>query len=179
MTTQAQSRRSGVKHLQHRFVRRARSPRPCLVSLPRSPLLAHALPQTDWSDAYAVQVPRDAPRRNPQEWADAIFHAPPLWIKVLFGVRELLVRAVGIEQGGEHAFDTVSRTADEVLLGVDQRHLSFRASVLIERDRVVLTTLVQLRNRRGAAYFALVRRVHPIIVRSVLARAGRVMAGPA
>lgn len=179
MITRIQSRRSGAKYLQHRCVRRARSHRPYLVSLPQSSLLAHALPHAAWSDAYAVQVPGGAPRRDPQEWAEAVFHAPPFWIQVLFGVRELLVRVVVIEPGGRHVFDTLSRTADEVLLGVDQSHLSFRASVLVERDRVVVTTLVQLRNRRGAAYFALVRRVHPLVVSSTLARAARAMAGRA
>ena len=178
MITSIQSRRSGAECLRHRCVRRARSPRPYQVSLPSAPLLAHALPHVDWSDAFAVQVLGDAPRRDPQEWADAVFHGPPLWIRVLFGVRELLVGVVGIERGGRHVFDTVSRTADEVLLGVDQSHLSFRASVLVERDRVVVTTLVQLRSRRGAAYFALVRRIHPLVVRSMLARAARALAVP-
>ncbi len=146
------------------------------VRVPNTPLLAHALPNADWSDAFAVPIPTEAPRRDPQEWADAVFHAPPAWIKVLFGVRELLVRVVGIERAGEHVFDTVSRTPDEVLLGVEQSHLGFRASVLVERDRVVVTTIVKFHNRRGAAYFALVRIVHPLILRSMLARAARSMA---
>jgi len=150
-----------------------------LVPPPPSPLLADALPHADWSDAYAVHIPTEAPARDPQEWADAVFHAPPVWIQVLFGVRELLVRAVGIERAGEHVFDTVSRTADEVVLGVDQSHLGFRASVLVERDRVVVTTIVKFHNRRGAAYFAIVRRLHPLIVRSMLARAARALADPA
>ena len=158
--------------------RRPRWPRPRLVALPTSPLLAEALPQADWSDAYAVLVPRGAPRHDAQEWADAAFHAPPLWIKVLFGARELVVHAVGIERGGKRAFGTVSRTSDEVVLGVDQSHLDFRASVRVELDRVVLSTLVKVHNRRGAAYFALVRRIHPLIVRSMLARAARAMARP-
>ena len=81
-------------------------------------------------------------------------------------MRELLVRAVGIERGGRHVFKTVSRTDNEVLLGVDQAHLGFRASVLVEVDRVVVSTLVELRNRRGRAYFAIVRRLHPMVVRA-------------
>jgi hypothetical protein len=139
-------------------------------------LLAHALSRVDWSDAYAVHVPADARRRDPQEWVDAVFNDPPRSIRVLFGVRELLVRLVGIEQGGGHVFDTVARSADEVLIGVDQEHLGYRASVLVERDRVVLTTVVELHNRRGAAYFAIVRRLHPLVVRTMLARAAHEMA---
>ena len=149
------------------------------ISPPRTSLLADELQHADWSDAYAVRVPRDAPHHDPQEWADAVFHVPPPWIRVLFGVREVLVKAVGIERGGEHVFDTLGRTADEVVVGTDQRHLGFRASLLVESERVVLTTLVTLGNRRGAAYFALVRRIHPLVVRSMLARAARTLAVPA
>ena len=179
MITRSRLWRLDAELMQHRSVRLTRSRRPCLVPVPWSPLLADALPRVDWSDAYAVPVSPEAPCRDAQEWADAVFHAPPLWVRALFGLRELLVGAVGIERGGAHVFDTVSRRADEVLLGVDQAHLSFRASVLVERDRVVVTTLVALHNRRGAAYSALVRRVHPLIVRTLLARAAQAMAGPA
>jgi hypothetical protein len=129
----------------------------------------------DWSDAYAVALPDGPPHRHPQEWADAIVSSPPLWIRVLFGVRELLVRVVGIEPGGSHVFDTVSWRHDEVLLGVDQKHLGFRASVLVEPGRVVLSTVVDVRSRRGRAYSVLVRRIHPFVVRSMLARAARRM----
>ena len=116
-------------------------------------------------------------RRDPQEWADAVFRAAqsPV-VRILFGAREVLVGAVGIERGGRHVFDTVSRSEHEVLLGADQTHLAFRASVLVEPDRVVLSTVVELRNRRGRAYFALVRRLHPMVVRGMLARAARTMA---
>jgi hypothetical protein len=46
-------------------------------------------------------------------------------------------------------------------------------SVLREPDRVVLTSVVRLHNRRGQAYSALVRPVHPIVVRAMLNRAAR------
>ena len=144
------------------------------VAVPPSPLLARALPSIDWSDAYAVSL-ADRPNGYPQEWADAIFRSPPLWVGLLFGVREVLVRTIGIERGGSHVFDTVSWRPDEVLLGIDQGHLSFRASVLLEPHRVVLTTVVKVHNRRGRLYSALVRRVHPVVVRTMLARAARTM----
>jgi hypothetical protein len=175
MITRNRSRRQGADHAQQPFARLSRSPRVHGVPVPRSPLLADALPHVDWSDAYAVSIPAKTPRRDPQEWADAVFQAPPVWIRILFGLRELLVRAVGIEPGGEHVFDTVSRTDDEVVLGADQSHLGFRASVLVEGDRVVVTTVVEVHNRRGAAYFALVRIVHPLIVRKMLAGAALAM----
>jgi hypothetical protein len=161
-----------------RLVRPSRPGKVYAVALPHSPLLSQALPAVDWSDAYAVVV-EEAPQGHPQEWADAVFGSPPGWIRVLFGVRELLVRMVGIEPGGGHAFDTVSSSPDEVVLGTDQRHLSFRASVLLGRRQVVVSTVVQVHNRRGRAYSAVVRRVHPFVVRSMLARAARSRAAAA
>lgn len=176
MSAQTAGTRPKVGHLfQSLLARPDRLSRVQTVPVPGTLLLARALPGVDWSDAYAVQVP-GGPQGHPQEWADAIFHAPPPWVRVLFAAREVLVRIVGIERGSSHVFDTVSWAPDEVLVGTDQGHLAFRASVLLERDRVVLTTVVQVRNRRGRAYSALVRRVHPVVVRGMLARAARTMA---
>ena len=168
---------AGPRHLNPHLVRPAKPGRVYAIPLPTTPLLTGALRYVDWSDAYAVLPPRGAPRRDPQEWADAIFHGPPLWVRALFGVREVAVRLVGIEPGGSHVFATVNWRPDEVLVGTDQGHLGFRASVLVEPCRVVLSTVVQLRNRRGRVYSALVRRIHPWVVRGMLARASRKMGG--
>jgi hypothetical protein len=94
-------------------------------------------------------------------------------VTALMGLRQALVGLAGIERGDTSAFDTIARTDDEVLLGADAGHLDFRASVRREADRVVVSTVVLLRNRRGRAYFALVRPIHPVVVRGMLARAAR------
>jgi Protein of unknown function (DUF2867) len=159
-----------------RLLRRLHGPRARPVPVPETPLLATALPRVDRADAYSVRVFRGAPT-DPQVWADAIFRDPPRWVTALLGLRESLVGLVGIARGGRSSFDTVARTADEVLLGTDEAHLDFRASVLREPDRVVLSTVVQLHNRRGRAYFAPVGRVHPMIVRAMLSRAARRLSG--
>jgi hypothetical protein len=143
--------------------------RPAAVGLPNTELLAGALPRVDWSDAWAI--PADGLPDDPQVWADAVFHAPPTWVVVLLGVREATVGLVGIERGGRAAFATRERTGPEVLVGIDQSHLDFRASVLREPHRVVLSTVVMVHNRRGRMYSALVRRVHPVVVRAMLGRA--------
>ncbi len=152
----------------------SRRSRAMAVALPDSPLLGPALPRVDWCDAYAVSYPA-APPGQPQQWADAIFRSPPAGIGVLFAAREVLVRLVGIEPGGSHVFDAVATTEREVLLGIDQEHLSFRASVLLEPSRVVLSTVVQVHNRRGRFYSAVVRPLHPFVVRTMLTRAARAM----
>jgi len=155
-----------------RRIRGLRRPRAGSVAVPHTPLLAGALQRVDWSDAYAVRCSASAPS-DPQAWADAVFRSPPPWVCALLLAREWLVGLVGIQRAGRAAFDTVRRSDDEVLLGIDQPHLGFRASVLREPERVVLTTVVQLHNRRGRVYFGLVRRVHPAVVRAGLTRAAR------
>ena len=104
-------------------------------------------------------------------WARAVFHNPPNWVAALLGLREALVALVGIERGGHEAFSPVAVDEHEVLLGSDAGHLDFRASVRREPDRTVVTTIVQIHNLRGRLYFALVRPVHPLIVRAMLTRA--------
>ena len=140
------------------------------VEVPRGGLLPGALPRVDWSDAYAVPDVEGLPE-DPQAWADAVFRGPPTWVRLLLGLREALVGLVGIERAGSSAFDTLERTDTEVLLGIDQRHLSFRATVRRDPDRVVVTTVVQVHNRRGRAYSALVRLLHPAVVSTMLTRA--------
>jgi Protein of unknown function (DUF2867) len=142
---------------------------PVAVRLPDTELLAGALPRVDWSDAWAV--PADGLPDDPQVWANAVFHAPPRWVRALLGLREAVVGLVGIERAGRGAFATQRRTGSEVLVGIDQGHLDFRASVLREPHRVVLTTVVMVHNRRGRLYSALVRRIHPLVVRAMLRRA--------
>jgi hypothetical protein len=160
-----------------RLLREVVTARARTVAPPRTSLLTGALPRVDWADAYAVAALPGTPS-DPQVWADAVFRDPPRWVLAALGLRELLVGLVGIERDGGRAFDTLARTDDEVLLGTDAGHLDFRVSVRREDRRVVLTTAVRLHNRRGRAYSALVRPIHPVVVRAMLNRAARRVSVP-
>jgi hypothetical protein len=140
------------------------------VPVPATPLLATALPRVDHADAVAV-VRRPGTPHDPQVWADALFHDVPRWVGASMAVRDSLVGLVGIARSGPGSFATLARRTDEVLLGSDEEHLDFRASVLVERDRVVLSTVVTLHGPRGRMYFGPVRLVHPVAVRAMLTRA--------
>jgi hypothetical protein len=142
--------------------------RPCAVR--STGLLADALPRIDFADAYAVPVGDGTPD-DPMTWAEAVFHDPPPWAAALLGLREALVGLVGIEGGRPGAFEAVGVDDHEVLVGSDAGHLDFRASVRREPDHAVVTTVVQIHNLRGRLYFAVVRLVHPVIVRAMLTRA--------
>ena len=181
MTTHPQSGRTTIRGpLKTQRIYASRPGPVHAIPVPSTPLLARALPNVTWADAYAVVLRPGTAVYDAQEWewAEAIFDGPPRWVRLLFGVREVVVRAVGIEPGGRHVFDTLDWRPGEVLLGTDKRHLRFRASVLVEPGQVVLTTVVEVRNRRGGAYSALVRRVHPVVVRGLLGQAAKKMAVP-
>jgi hypothetical protein len=145
--------------------------KPQAVPVPEHALLTtDALDRVDYADAFRVALQPGA-TTDPQVWADAIFRSPPRWVGALLLLRNRLVRLVGIKPESKHAFDTITRTDNEVLLGTDAGHLDFRASVLVETDSVTLTTIVQIHNGRGRLYMAIVSRMHPRIVKSMLYRA--------
>lgn len=71
------------------------------------------------------------------------------------------------------SFDTGALTETEVLLGADESHLDFRASVLVSGTAVTVSTVACVHNRRGRLYLMFVRLGHPLVVRAMLARANR------
>lgn len=152
-----------------RLLRWLERPRARAVETSQSEMLAGALHRVDHADAFAIERRRETPD-DPRSWAQAIFDLPP-WVSALMGVRERLVELAGIDRGAPDTFAVVARDDDEVVVGADAGHLDFRASVRREPERIVLSTVVQLHNRRGRAYFALIRHIHPFVVRAMLNRA--------
>lgn len=156
-----------------RLLRRIDPPKARARPLPEAARLARtAFERTDHTDAFAVEL-WPGISTDPQEWAHAVFRDPPVWVLALLVLREALVGLVGIKRAGRSAFDTVGSRPGEVLLGTDSGHLDFRASVLVEEDpgTVTLGTVVRLHNRRGRLYWAVVRPLHPFVVRAMLRRA--------
>ncbi|WP_207782736.1 DUF2867 domain-containing protein [Phytoactinopolyspora limicola] len=150
--------------------------KPRAVEIPDTAVLAlNAFDRVDFADAWQVPLMPGA-STDPQVWADAIFHEPPGWVAALLRLRNGAVRLVGIEVADKSAFDPVERSDDEVMLGADAPHLDFRASVLVESETVTITTVTKIHSRRGRLYMAIVRRVHPRVVRSMLYRALRRLA---
>jgi hypothetical protein len=149
------------------------------VPIPPGAVLARAaFPRTDFEDAWQVVVPASAPA-DPAAWAHAAFRTPPLWVGALLRLRNALVGLIGVERGDRSSFDTVARTGDELLLGTDAGHLDFRASLLVaDADAaraVTLSTVTVVHNTRGRLYLAVVKLVHPIVVRHMLGRAARLL----
>jgi hypothetical protein len=128
------------------------------------------LPGWDVADAYVVDsAPQDATAA-----ARALFQTTGRGRAVL-RLRDLLVRPLGLEPalGARHElFPVLHRSADRVVLGLDDRHLDFRVLVDVSHGQVRCTTGVR-RRRLGRAYFAVVGPVHRRIVPRMLEGAAR------
>ena len=118
--------------------------------------------------------------------ARAILDRPSWWFRALLGIRDGFARSAGLQTTGDIRcavsaetrvafFPIRAQSADEIILGEDDRHLDFRLSLLTERGTdgaatVFATTVVHCRNRLGRAYLAAITPFHHLVVRSSLGR---------
>ncbi|MCU4161410.1 DUF2867 domain-containing protein [Acidiphilium sp. AL] len=142
----------------------------------------------DLVDAYAITLPDGAPRDIDALAREALEH-PPAWFRALLGFRDAVVSVVGVKSSGQIRQDAESKGAEtvaffpvlarserELVLGEDDRHLDFRASVLVrvatdevKRD-LILTTAVRCHNLPGRLYLMTIAPFHRFIVRRNLER---------
>ena len=142
------------------------------VAVPPSHLADASLDRVDFSDAFAAPLPAGADP-DPQAWVDRVFHSPPAWVGAAMRARNVVASRFGLEapSSTRRGFPVLAREEREILLGMDDKHLDFRVSVRVEAGTLTVATRVRLRNRLGRVYFAPVSRVHPFVVRAMMARA--------
>jgi hypothetical protein len=90
----------------------------------------------------------------------------------LLALRNSLVRPFGLKTGTEGApiFPVCHETADELVLGTDDRHLNFRIGVIRAEGRLYMSTWVHPHNVWGRAYLRLVMPFHILISRGAVRR---------
>lgn len=166
------------------------------VPIPEGGLAGSKFQSVDYADAYALVLP---PRVSVRTFAEAVFASSPRWVAKLMVLRNAIVRPLGLiatRSAFEHAaavangtgerigiFPVLANATDEVLLGLDDRHLDFRVSVRVlndGRERLgVVTTLVRFHGALGRAYFTPVRPLHRLIVPAMLRHGARRLAATA
>lgn len=126
--------------------------------------------------------------RDPEGVAHAILGRPAWWVRGLLTTRDMTAARFGLKTTGElqrnapdrksiSFFPILARSENELVLGVDDRHLDFRASILLGTlndegaFEVIVTTVVRCHNTFGRAYLNLIRPFHILVVRSNLSRA--------
>ncbi|WP_165984497.1 DUF2867 domain-containing protein [Streptomyces sp. YIM 98790] len=147
-------------------------PRAVPAPPPEAELAQAALDRVDFADAWQMRRHPAMPD-DPDTWAGA-FLRPPAAVRALLLVRQALVGLIGIRPGPVRGgFPETGRAEHELLLGTDAGHLDFRLSVLTTDTAVTFTTVTRIHNRRGRLYWAVVRRLHPAVVRAMARRAHR------
>jgi hypothetical protein len=155
--------------------------------LPGESQLADLYPAADLADAYAIGLPATE-THDIEALSRAVFGQSPVWVRVLMAIRDAIVAPAGVKtsaqlrgdgQGRLSFFRIHSVSPIEMILGDDDRHLDFRASLLIRRaatgagHELVATTVVHCHNRLGRLYLTVIAPFHRLIVRTNLDSAAR------
>lgn len=140
-----------------------------------------ALPGADWADSYEIMV--FSRMTDAEQAAREALGPMPVWAKQLLWLRNRLVGWVGLKPALAHPTDSgspmigpfpiVRNTANEIVLGFDDRHLDFRIVINLAEaaggaQHVRATTLVKRHNLSGRLYLAAVMPFHKLIVKSTL-----------
>ena len=124
----------------------------------------------------------------------AFFTSGPKWIGLLLALRDRIVSVFGLKTSGDinererqlknfqcepgeqlGVFKVFAKTANEVILGEDDKHLNFRVSLLLQTRKdqdhlkeLSLSTAVKFNNWIGRLYFLPVRPLHRLIASVML-----------
>lgn len=159
------------------------------VALPLESTLADSFASAHLADAFAVTLPAGSPAAI-EPLARAVLGDPAWWLRGLLKLRDLLVAPFGVKssqqlraemqtRGRPHIdfFAVLASSAHELVVGEKDRHLDFKASLLVRPlphgagREMVATTVVHCNNRFGHVYLFLIGPFHRLVVRSNLARA--------
>lgn len=166
------------------------------VSPPSACSLASWYDGADLVDAFAVTLPANG-SHDLSRLAERALGEPAPWVTAAMALRDIAVRPFGVgtsrdirsrlEREGRDRIDffpVLSRSDREIVIGVDDRHLDFRLSLLLlarpdRREDLVATTVVHCRNMFGRGYLATIMSGHVLVVRSMLRRAAERGSGAA
>ncbi len=163
--------------------------RPVEVQVPADSAVARAYGHTDLADAWSIRLPAGA-SADPELLARFLFAQQGRWVAGLMRVRDAVVARVGLKTARQlrqnqdrrvEFFKIYDKSAREIILGEDDKHLDFRVSVLRRTETVagdlaahlVLSTVVHCHNRLGRTYLWLIGPFHRLVVKSSLRRAAR------
>ena len=164
---------------------------PRVVPVPSDSRVTNAYVSPNLADAYAIDLPAGTVR-DPQRLATFLFEHQPRWIEVLMRVRDAVVSVVGLKTGKSlrsanaerpriGMFKVYETNALEVIMGEEDKHLDFRASVLYRAaggattaPHLIFSTVVECHNLLGRTYLTIISPFHRLVVQGFLRRAARV-----
>lgn len=149
------------------------------------------LAQADFADAYRTRLLQAD--LTPAQIFLSAFRATPGWVRGAMALRNRIVRLFGLKDVGRFdaspprepedygvgdrlgIFHVFGKSEQEIVLGIDDRHLDVRVSVLKltsqDTPSYVMSTVVKVHNRLGRLYMVPVGRIHPLVVRTLMRNA--------
>ncbi len=167
------------------------------TSLPSNSLL-QAAKEFKHIDSYRVAFTDRNKEIDIVQIGRLFFSAAPGWVSTLFAWRNRIVKLLGLKipdtiknrkelietftgTPGEQIglFRVLEKSAQELILGEDDKHLDFRVSLLVEdlhvgtaERQLTISTSIHFNNWLGKLYFIPVQPFHRLIVRSMLKQIG-------
>jgi hypothetical protein len=162
------------------------------IAFPRESRLLNLYDDAQLQDAFAAPLPADTDS-NPEVLARFLMANQAPWVTALMAIRDAIASLFGLKTAKYllsadaqtssqqiHYFPVLESYPDEIVLGVNDRHLDFRLSLLCRnpdalnhRRTVVLCTVVHCHNCLGRIYLTIIAAFHRAVVRSGLKRACR------
>ncbi len=148
----------------------------------------------DYVDSFQADLIDKNDNITSTDIGKAFFTSVPDWVDKLFTLRDKIVNIFGLKTSGslrnrqdqldklkfEHGeqfglFKVFYKTGNEIILGEDDKHLNFRASLFLEKQKneqlkkkLIISTTVEFNNWFGRLYFLPVRPIHQVIVPIIL-----------
>jgi hypothetical protein len=123
--------------------------------------------KVDYCDSLRIA---NSTHNSPEQIAALLFKSPK-WVNGLMSLRNLAMKPFGLKTGPA-TFPLITQNEKERIMGLADRHLTFRVSVLsdLEKSYVYVTTVVHYNNCWGKVYFLFVKPFHKIIIFAAMKR---------
>ncbi|MDR1200630.1 MAG: DUF2867 domain-containing protein [Tannerellaceae bacterium] len=140
---------------------------------PQKSNVANGFGTIDYQDIYSIKKTSD---KSAEEISKELLVLPK-WVLALLKLRNLLVKAFGLKTDKQNPeqetfFTLIEKNEEEIIMGEDDKHLNFRASIMNDKAEgaIYLTTLVHFNNLWGRLYFLPVKPFHKVIMKTLLKR---------
>lgn len=137
----------------------------------------------DYCDSFRIPLPEN---QTVDQITTRMFRTRK-WVTRLMNIRNAVVKVFGLKTGkgntvdadyypiGSRAvyFTVIDRNDQEIVMGEQDKHLDFMASVFTDRENgfAYMTTVVRFNNWWGRLYFIPVKPFHGIIIKSSVKQA--------
>ncbi|NLT51246.1 MAG: DUF2867 domain-containing protein [Ignavibacteria bacterium] len=162
------------------------------IVIPEGSILKKSIVSFDYTDSFKGEIPNSNSGFDIITAGRLFISSGPAWADNLMAIRDKAAGLFGLKtsadlneeqnksdnlkfEPGEQLgiFKLFDKTDNELILGENDKHLSFRVSVLLNFTRenkkeLSLTTCVKYHNFFGRLYFLPVKPIHKLIVKSTL-----------